>query len=83
MHPPKDGVQVNPRADGPGSLVWRKSTRSIGNGQCVEVARLADGRMIVRDSVDKPGPVVSFSPGEWGTLLLEIKNHDPGSHGRR
>lgn len=53
---------------------WRKSTRSIANGQCVEAAMLADGRLAVRDSVDKSGPMVMFAIDEWHSFVKEIKD---------
>jgi Domain of unknown function (DUF397) len=47
---------------------WRKSTRSGDNGQCVEVRRIED-TVQVRDSKDKTGPVLSFTPDEWAAFL--------------
>ena len=57
-------------------LTWRKSTRSIGNGQCVEAAKLTDGRLAMRDSMDKHGPIFLFTQGEWYVFLKEIKGGD-------
>ncbi|HEY2580128.1 MAG TPA: DUF397 domain-containing protein [Streptosporangiaceae bacterium] len=55
-------------------LVWRKSTKSIGNGQCVEAAGLANGRLAVRDSKDKSGPALRFNESGWRTFIAEVKN---------
>jgi Domain of unknown function (DUF397) len=57
-------------------LAWRKSTRSIANGQCIETATLPDGRLAVRDSVDKAGPTATFTPSEWSTFVKRIKDGD-------
>jgi Domain of unknown function (DUF397) len=58
------------------SLDWRKSTWSIANGQCIEAAALADGRLAVRDSMDKSGPIVNFTEGGWHSFLKGIKDGD-------
>ncbi|MFY1661181.1 DUF397 domain-containing protein [Micromonospora sp. WMMD1274] len=52
--------------------VWRKSTRSGSSGNCVEVAAPAQVVM-VRDSKQRQGPVLSFSPGEWVAFIQGIK----------
>jgi Domain of unknown function (DUF397) len=54
-----------------GSAVWRKSTRSGGNGgQCVEMAVLDDGSVGVRDSKDGGrGPILVFTAREWGGFI--------------
>ena len=44
-------------------LTWRKSTRSTA-GECVEVAASPD-RVLVRDSKDPDGTVLSFAYSEW------------------
>lgn len=44
-------------------MPWRKSTRSQANG-CVEVA-IAPDQVAVRDSKDREGPVLTFTPHEW------------------
>ncbi|MEV0277215.1 DUF397 domain-containing protein [Streptomyces sp. NPDC050610] len=46
--------------------VWRKSRRSNGQAECVEIAFLDDGRVAMRDSKDNGnGPALVFTPGEW------------------
>jgi hypothetical protein len=54
------------------SAPWRKSSYSGTNGgQCVEAADKA-GRILVRDTTDRGGVVLSISPNAWhrftGTL---------------
>ncbi|MGY3515478.1 DUF397 domain-containing protein [Micromonospora sp. PTRAS2] len=45
---------------------WRKSTRSGGNGgNCVEVADNLPGVVLVRDTKDRDGGTLSFSPASW------------------
>jgi hypothetical protein len=54
-------------------LVWRKSSFSYGNGECVEVAVLAGGDVVVRDSKDPGGPMLEFSRGELAAFLAGVK----------
>ena len=54
-----------------GTAVWKKSSRSNGNGgnNCVEVTFLADGSTAVRDSKDPSGPALTFTAEEWAAFL--------------
>lgn len=50
---------------------WRKSTRSGTNG-CVEVA-FVQGQVAVRDSKQRGGPVLVFTPQEWAAFLSGVR----------
>jgi hypothetical protein len=52
---------------------WTKSSRSGGNGQCVECADLG-ALVAVRDSRDPLGPVLTFSRDGWRAFVEQIKN---------
>lgn len=54
---------------------WRKSSRSGDNGACVEVRRSSDV-IEVRDSKDRNGPKLRFSPAEWDAFLAGLRDHD-------
>ena len=51
--------------------VWGKSTRSGGEGNCVEVAGLP-GVISVRDSKDQAGPVLAFSDDAWRSFVADL-----------
>jgi hypothetical protein len=51
---------------------WRKSSCSGGNGACVEIAD-TDYGVAVRDSKDRNGPVLIFTPGEWRVFAAGVK----------
>lgn len=52
---------------------WRKSTRSSGANNCVEIAQGADWTA-VRDSKNPAGPVLLFTEGEWDAFLAGVKD---------
>ena len=52
---------------------WTKSSRSGGNGQCVECADLG-ALMAVRDSKDSQGPVLTFNRNAWRAFVEQVKN---------
>ncbi len=57
------------------SLNWRKARYSSGNGgACVEVAaRPAAGRVLVRDTQDRQGPVLAVSTKAWARFTAGLK----------
>lgn len=52
----------------PHGIIWRTSSYTTGQGNCVEVA-LAPARVLVRDTKDRPGGALSVSPNMWGAFL--------------
>ena len=54
------------------TLTWRKSTRSGAAGHCVEVAN-APATVLVRDSKDAAGPVLSFGAPDWAGFIAGVQ----------
>ena len=52
---------------------WRKSSYSNGQSSCVEVA-VTDRAVAVRDTKDRQGPVLVFSPREWRAFTASVRN---------
>jgi uncharacterized protein DUF397 len=63
----RSGCDVVARED----LVWRRSSFSDSQAECVEVAELA-GRTAVRDSKDPLGAVLIFHRRAWRQLLHTV-----------
>lgn len=56
----------------PNGANWRRSSRSSGNGACVEIA-FVEGLVAVRDSKQTRGPILVFSPAEWNAFFGSAK----------
>ena len=65
------------RNDYPGA-VWRKSSRSNGQAECVEVARNLPGIVAVRDSKDPGGPKLPVTCEAWRGFTARLKDRDLG-----
>jgi len=56
-------------------LNWRKASYSTTNGGgCVEVATSLPGIIVVRDSKDPDGPVLTFTPAEWEAFTAGVRD---------
>ncbi|MET8087553.1 DUF397 domain-containing protein [Micromonospora sp. NPDC005197] len=54
---------------------WRKSTKSGGNGgDCVEVADNLPGVVLVRDTKDRDGATLTFSPQSWRSFVAMARD---------
>ncbi|MFI2649664.1 DUF397 domain-containing protein [Micromonospora fulviviridis] len=51
---------------------WRKSTKSSGGGNCVEVAH-AGPAVGVRDTKNRNGGTLVFSAKGWGSFLAGLR----------
>jgi Domain of unknown function (DUF397) len=56
-------------------VAWRKSSHSIGNGDCVEAAS-RPGEVAVRDSNDREGPTLRYSISAWRVFVGRLKEAD-------
>lgn len=55
---------------------WQKSRYSNSTGNCVEIARLPDGKVAVRNSRHPSGPALVYTRSEFRALLLGAKEGD-------
>jgi uncharacterized protein DUF397 len=58
--------------------VWRKSSRSLLTGNCVEVAALPDGGVAVRNSGYQSSPALVYARAEIRAFLEGVKNGEFG-----
>jgi hypothetical protein len=53
---------------------WRKSSYSGTNGGgCVEAGVAGQGRMVVRDTTNRSGPVLNITAETWQTFISSLK----------
>ena len=65
------------RASGPDELAcvhWHKSAYSGNTGACVEIAELDGGQRALRDSKDRSGPILIFTPVEWSAFAAGVRD---------
>ena len=63
-------MEVNVSKSGVRGYKWRKSTRSVGNGACIEVAAKAESvavRAIL--TIKERSPVLSYTPKAWAKFV--------------
>jgi hypothetical protein len=53
---------------------WIKSRHSNAEGNCVEVAALAEGGVALRNSRDPHGPALIYTPAELAAFLAGAKD---------
>lgn len=54
------------------SVQWRTSTRSMAEGNCVEIGG-RPGAVSVRDTKDRDGGTLSVSRGAWTTFTDAVR----------
>ncbi|MEU4422236.1 DUF397 domain-containing protein [Actinoplanes sp. NPDC024001] len=52
---------------------WHKSRRSGAEGNCVEVADNLPHVVAVRDTKDRDGGTLTFSPEVWSAFVSDVK----------
>ncbi|MCM0674959.1 DUF397 domain-containing protein [Micromonospora phytophila] len=53
---------------------WRTATRSSNNGgNCVEAADNLPGRVLMRDSKDRDGGTLTFTPAAWTSFVGHLR----------
>jgi hypothetical protein len=73
------GSLVSSATTGP---TWVKSSLSFANGNCVEVSDQPGGAIGLRNSRDREGPVLRFTPDEWQAFLGGVRNGEFDDFGR-
>jgi hypothetical protein len=53
---------------------WRTSSYTNNGGACVEVADNLPSVILVRDTKDRQGPVLTLAPQQWRTFVAGIRS---------
>lgn len=67
------GTQAGTTQDTTPALAWFTSSHSSGNGQCVEAARLPEGGMAIRDTKNRQGTILRFTPDAWQAFTAGMR----------
>jgi len=59
----------------PHALAWRKSSRSVNTGACIQVAAVADG-VAARDSVDNSESIIRFPGAAWQLFVVAVRGEN-------
>ncbi|MBU3064637.1 DUF397 domain-containing protein [Nocardia sp. NEAU-G5] len=62
-----------PRTPTQDEIDWRKSSYSGPHGNCVELARFSPDQVVMRNSRDPDGPVLTCTRAEFAALVRGIK----------
>jgi len=71
MDTPAEGINRETQSY-PDNHIWRKSSKSMSDGHCVEVG-LAGQYVLLRDSKNPIGPGLAVNALAWNSLIQEIK----------
>jgi hypothetical protein len=66
---------------GHSGIPWRKASRSVGNGECVEISAAHPGVVSIRDSKNPEGPVLTY-PAEAFRVFVHTTKRGRGISGR-
>lgn len=58
------------------AVTWTKSSHSNATGNCVELARLPDGSVAIRNSRDPQGPALIYTRDEVVAFLAGARGGD-------
>lgn len=68
-----EGVYNGMPAHELGDQGWERPWSGPNGGQCVEMKKLADGRVALRQSTDPGGPALICTPEEIAAFLRGVK----------
>lgn len=60
-------------APAPAAPRWRVSSYCAGNGECVAVAWLPSGHVLVKDTKHPAGPQLRFDASEWQAFVAGVR----------
>jgi hypothetical protein len=72
--PEGPGIRNGMPARDLGELGWERPWSGPNGGQCVELKRLNDGRVAVRQSTDPGGPALIYTPEEMRAFVTGVKD---------